>query len=107
MVERNYQICLLAPLGERNGTMYFHETGGKVDGYLNVLNEKNSFCGVLSKDGALTLTGGIRTLISTLQYTATGMISGRNILLNLKMDSDSRAQYQVSGEELIKDEEVL
>ncbi len=55
MVERNYRICLTAPLGDRNGTMVLRETGGKVDGWLNVLNEKNRFSDVLSDEGKLTL----------------------------------------------------
>ena len=55
MVERNYRICLTAPLSDRNGTMVLRETGGKVDGWLNVLNEKNRFSDVLSDEGKLTL----------------------------------------------------
>ena len=105
MGEKNYRICLTAPLGARNGTMVFHETGGKVDGWLNVMNEKNSFSGVLSKDGQLTISGVLRTLISTMHYTAAGTISGRKILLNLKMDSG--AYYPVSGEEFHIDDKVL
>ena len=97
MRERTYRICLTAPLGARNGTLVFHETSGKVDGWLNVMNEKNRFSGVLSEEGQLTLIGVIRTLISTMRYTATGTISGRRIFLNLK--TDFGAQYPVSGEE--------
>lgn len=40
MSEKNYRICLNVPLGARNGTMVFHETGGKVDGWLYIMNEK-------------------------------------------------------------------
>lgn len=105
MSERNYRVCLTAPLGARNGTMVLHETGGKVDGWLNVMNEKNRFSGVLSEEGQLTLSGVIRTLISTVHYTATGTVSGHRILLNLK--TDSGAYYPVSGEEFNIDDKVL
>ncbi len=105
MTEKNYRICLTTPLGTRDGTMAFHETGGKVDGWLNVMNEKNRFSGALSAEGQLTLTGVIRTLVSTMRYTATGTISGRMILLNMKMDSG--AQYPVSGEAFHIDDKVL
>lgn len=105
MSEKNYRICLTVPLGTRNGTMVFHETGGKVDGWLNVMNEKNRFSGVLSAEGQLTLTGVIRTLISTMHYTATGTISGQKLLLNLKMDSGT--YYPLSGEEFHIDDKVL
>ena len=69
------------------------------------MNEKNGLSGVLSEDGQLTISGVIRTLVSTMQYTATGMISGRRILLNLK--TDSGAYYPVSGEEIYIDDKVL
>ena len=105
MSEKNYRICLTVPLGTRNGTMVFHETGGKVDGWLNVMNEKNRFSGVLSAEGQLTLNGVIRTLISTMHYTATGTISGQKLLLNLKMDSGT--YYPLSGEEFHIDDKVL
>lgn len=105
MSEKNYRICLSAQLGARNGTMVLHETGGKVDGWLNVMNEKNRFSGVISAEGQLTLSGVIRTLISTMHYTATGTVSGRKILLNLKTDSGT--QYPVCGEEFNIDDKVL
>ncbi len=105
MREKNYRIRLTAPLGARDGTMVFYEADGKVDGWLNVMHEKNRFSGVLSEEGQLTLTGVIRTLISTMHYTATGTISGRKILLNLK--TDSGAYYPLSGEEFDIDDKIL
>lgn len=105
MGEKNYRICLTAPLGVRNGTMVLHEADGRVDGWLNVMNEKNRFFGELSEEGQITVSGVIRTLISAMHYTATGTISGKKILLNLK--TDSGAQFPVSGEELDIDDKVL
>ena len=105
MSEKHYRICLNAPLGARNGTMVIREAEGCVDGWLNVMDEKNRFSGTLSGDGRLTLSGTFRTLISTTHYTATGMVSGRHILLNLK--TDAGACYPVSREELITDDEIL
>lgn len=105
MSEKNYRICLTAPLGARNGTMVLCETGGKVNGWLCVMDKKNIFSGVISDDGQLTLSGEIRTLISTVHYTATGTVSGRKILLNMK--TDSGAHYPVSGEEFNIDDKVL
>ena len=40
MSEKHYRICLTAPLGARNGTLVLSETGGRVEGWLNVMNEK-------------------------------------------------------------------
>ena len=97
MTKKFYRICLVVPLGTRNGIMAVQEKGSAVDGWLNVMNAKNSFSGTLAENGQLTITGTLRTLISTKHYTATGIISGRNILMNLK--TDSGAYYPLSGEE--------
>ena len=105
MREWNYRICLAAPLGDRNGTMVLHEADGRVDGWLNVMNEKNSFSGVLSDEGQLAVSGALRTLVSTMHYTATGTVSGQRILLNL--ETDTGAQYPLSGEELPIHDKVL
>ena len=69
------------------------------------MNEKNRFSGVLSEEGQLTLTGVLRTLVSTMHYTATGTIGGRKILLNLKTDSGT--YYPLFGEEFNIDNKVL
>lgn len=105
MSEKNYRIRLSVPLGERIGTMELYETGGRVNGRLNVMNERNGFSGTLSGDGQLALSGVLRTLVSTVHYTATGRIDGRSILLNLKTDSGE--YYPVSGEEFDIDDKVL
>lgn len=105
MSEKRYRICLSVPLGRRNGTMLIRESGGQVDGWLEVMNRKNAFLGQLSNDGELTISGAIQSLISTIHYTATGTISGRKIRLNLK--TASGAYYPVSGEEFNIDDKVL
>ena len=105
MREKNYRICMSAPLGARHGTMVLHESGGRVDGWMNVMNAQNRFSGVLTGEGQLTISGVLRILVSTMHYTATGTVSGRKILLNLNMDSG--AQYPVSGEEFTIDDKVL
>lgn len=102
MSEKKYRICLSVPLGARYGTLEFSESGGRVDGWLNILSRKNRFLGTLSDDGQLALSGAIRTLISTFHYTATGTVSGKRLLLNLK--TDSGAHYPLFGEELDSDD---
>lgn len=105
MGERKYRICLSAPLGERSGTMTLCESGGRIDGWLEVMKQKNRLSGTLSDGGRVELSGRLRTLVSTVPYTATGTVSGSRILLNLK--TASGAYYPVSGEELKADEEIL
>ena len=97
MVDRMYRICLTVPLGSRMGTMLLREAEGKIDGWLSVMNEKNSLCGVLSSKGQLAVSGMIRTLVSTMHYTATGAIVGHRVFMNLKTDAGT--YYPLTGEE--------
>ena len=105
MNTKKYRSCMSAPLGQRKGILSFQEAGGRVDGCLEMMNRKNAFFGRLSKDGQIILYGAFQTLISTVQYTATGSISGRKIRLNLKTTSGS--YYPISGEEFNIDDTVL
>lgn len=105
MREMKYRICLSVPLGRRSGTIVIRETNGQIDGCLDVMKHKNDFSGTLSDDGQIEFTGTLKTLISTVRYTATGTLSGCNILLNLRTASGT--YYPISGEELKTDDETL
>ena len=105
MSEKLYHIFLSVPLGQRKGIMLINESGGQVKGWLKVMNCKNAFHGQLSDNGELMISGAIRSLVSTIDYTASGTIGGRKILLNLK--TMTGAYYQVFGEEFEFDDKVL
>ena len=105
MVEKKYRICLIVPLGNRKGEMVLREDSGLVEGWLDLMNEKNTFSGELSADGQLIFSGTLRTLVNTLHYMATGIISGRNIILNIK--TDTGACYPLTGEEYLTDEQTI
>lgn len=104
MSEKRYKVCLNAPLGRRNGIMVINEADGNVSGRLEIMNRENPFSGYVTSDGRLTLTGVIRTLMSTVEYTADGTLKGNDIF-NLK--TPSGAGYSVFGEELNTDDEIL
>lgn len=105
MNETKYRICLSVPLGKRDGTMLIHKSDGRITGWLEVLEKRNALSGVLSSDGQIELSGVLRTLLNTVHYTATGTVSGRRILLNLK--TASGAYYPIFGEEFDPNDEVL
>ena len=102
MNEKKYKICMSVPLGRRNGTMLLRESNGIVDGWMEVMAQRNGLKGSLSDDGHTSISGSIKTLMNTVQYTASGTICGPNILLNLK--TSCGAYYPVSGEELLKND---
>ena len=105
MREKKYRVCLSVPLGERSGILTLRGADGKLDGWLEVMQRKNPCAGTITPGGQLALSGRLQTLISSVPYTATGIISGRRILLNLKTSTGT--YYPVSGEELEADDEIL
>lgn len=105
MKETRYRICLSVPIGQRSGTMLLRESGGKVDGWIEVMERRNPFSGCLCKDGRLNISGAIRTLVSSIRYAGAGTVSGKRILLNLTAQSGD--QYSVSGEEFAGNDEIL
>lgn len=105
MNEKKYRVCLSVPLGERMGTLTIQASNGNVNGWLEVMKHRNAISGKISSDGHIELSGELRTLISTVHYTASGIISGRRILLDMK--TSSGAYYPVFGEEYNIDEEIL
>lgn len=102
MRETRYRIRLSVPLGQRSGTLVTRETDGRITGWLDVMKQENPFTGTLSAGGQLRLSGVIQTLVSTVHYTAAGMVSGPQILLDLKTPSGT--YYHISGEELTPDD---
>ncbi len=105
MSDKRYRICMSAPLGKRDGIMFIHEADGKVDGWIEILNQKNAFFGRVSDNGQIIFSGVIKTLVNTVPYTATGTVGGGRLLLNMK--TASGAYYPVFGEELNIDDEIL
>jgi hypothetical protein len=97
MGDRMYRVCLTVPLGKREGTMLLRETDGRVDGWITLMKKKNSLSGVLSGEGRLTLSGVIRTLVGTVNYTATGAVVGQKVFLNFRTDTGKN--YPLTGEE--------
>ena len=102
MGEKRYTVFLNVPLGRRKGIMVINESDGNVSGRLEIMNRENPFSGRITADGRLTVSGVIRTLISTVEYTATGTLDEGKLFLKLK--TASGASYQVFGEELDTDE---
>lgn len=105
MRTKGFRVCLSVPLGRRSGTMVLREADGRVNGWWEVMVQRNTLSGTLSADGCLTLSGVLRTLVSTVPYTAEGTMDGSRLFLTLK--TASGAYYSVSGEEFHINDEVL
>ena len=70
-------------LGQRPGRMRLTIKGTKIDGFLNILGNKNPFHGELDDNGAYVLFGRIKTLVRTIEYKATGSADEKRINLTL------------------------
>ena len=69
VMKKNYQIYLSTPLGIKKGTMSFLELKGKINGYLNVMNNKNKFSGFLLADGQINLEGLMLCIIGHVEQS--------------------------------------
>lgn len=102
MNERKYKICLSVPIGQREGSMYICESGGRLDGWLEVLGKQNHIAGFMYADGSIEISGTIQTLVSQISYVAKGTIMDDAVSLNLI--ATSGANYRVFGKELKQNE---
>lgn len=97
MNEKIYTVTLSVPLGTRDGKLCLQEDNGKVTGWLEVMNHRNPLSGTLSQDGTILLEGKIKTLINSIDYTASGTLCENKISLNVKAGKDV---YSAVGEEV-------
>lgn len=97
MEEKMYSICMSVPLGKRNGLMYVQKTGDTIFGWMELMNHRNTFSGKFLDQKKLEIFGVLKTLISNVSYTATGIITSHTVYLELT--SDSNDHYFAYGEE--------
>jgi len=86
MEQINYLIELEAPIGIKHGKITAEIDGSEIAGILNVMNADNSFTGTIDENGCCKIVGSVRSLLYTLNYIATGMVTKEFISLALKTD---------------------
>ena len=102
MLERKYRICITVPLGERVGTMMIKEKDDCIDGWIDIMNERNTISGIVSSDGQVVFSGTLKTLMNNFNFTASGYVKDKAITLTLK--TDFGIYYSLTGEEYQFDE---
>lgn len=95
-MERQFIITMHVPLGSRHGTMHFTEDRSKIHGVMEVLGNKDSFTGKLTKSGNIEITGKMTSLLHSFSYRAKGTI--KNSKMNLSVVGD-RYSFCITGEE--------
>ena len=103
MWEQKYDIVLKTPVGPRYGTMEVHQEQGELDGFFNVLMEKNRFHGSVDEGNHCEITGNLKTLMRTVVYSASGEVTKESICLRMNVGNDV---LEVNGTALTKEKEV-
>ncbi len=94
MLQQNYKVILDTPLGKRNGILELVISGTKIDGYLDIFQNREPLTGEISNNGSCRLSGKFVTLMSEFYYEATGCINCDNIELTLHGGS---SVFQMKG----------
>ncbi len=71
---RMYRVELRTMLGQRVGSLMLHMSSGSFLGILSLMRSDNPVRGQVSADGRCTLSGSIRTRVSTYPMTGEGLL---------------------------------
>ncbi len=91
---KTYDICMYTLLGKKYGKMFAQISRQKLDGWLEIMNHREAFEGVIDENGNCKISGVFVTLIHSVPYTAAGIISDDTVSLKLW---DSRNTFELSG----------
>ncbi|MDD6394653.1 MAG: hypothetical protein PUB37_00485 [Firmicutes bacterium] len=89
-----YDILMHTPLGDKHGKIMICVKDWKISGSLDLLGHCEPFCGTIDSDGNCTFSGTLITLMHTIHYTASGVITSQ--LLNLSLN-DGKHVFKVTG----------
>lgn len=104
MSEKQYNICMYTPMGEKKGTLTADRRGNLLTGWLNILGHKEPFEGVVDEMGNCRITGFYITLMRHVPYVATGKITTSSIQLQVK---GLRNVFALSGNTCPESEETM
>lgn len=75
-MEGNFNISMKTPFGPQNGSIAFHEEGGKISGFLNIFGGKNPFTEGRANENNFEFSGTIRNGSNRFDYKVKGTING-------------------------------
>ena len=77
-----YKISLATQIGKKSGKLFLSVIQNKIDGVLEILGQKQPFCGEKTASGCV-IKGQLKTLVSVFDYTAIGYFDIKSISLDL------------------------
>ena len=93
-MKKAYVVQMEAPLGLRQGKMYFRIDGQNVDGKFEILGNSNDFCGTLDKQGNLKIAGNLQSGTRQISYVGNGVMKDTEIEMEL---TENENRYPVKG----------
>jgi len=94
---QRYSIVMKTPLGGRQGMMMVFFNGSRINGEMELLQQKVPFEGEICENGRCEISGCLKTLMKTINYKACGTITPKNLVLNFEGE---HAKLKIKGESL-------
>ncbi|MGN0171248.1 MAG: hypothetical protein ACI39E_00525 [Acutalibacteraceae bacterium] len=94
MPEQCYAVVLQTPIGKKYGTLTASVSGQRLFGWLELLEHREPFEGIIDSDGRCTFSGKLITLLRTIPFTATGKLTKAVVRLQLQGD---RNVFELTG----------
>lgn len=89
-----YSVSVMTPLGRKNGKLEITINKENIEGFLELLGQRNKLVGTVELDGSCKLSGSIITANRVFEYTADGYIDKQRVSLLL---TGSKYSYNLSG----------
>ena len=94
MSEQQYSIVMQTPIGKKYGSLSVSILADKLNGCLTLLNHNEPIEGIIDGNGNCSFTGKLVTLLRTIPYVATGIISDSEVKLQIK---GARNTFRLTG----------
>ncbi|MGN0338880.1 MAG: hypothetical protein ACI4D0_00130 [Lachnospira sp.] len=94
MSEQQYSIVMQTPIGKKYGSLSVSILADRLNGYLTLLNHNEPIEGTIDGSGNCSFTGKLVTLLRTIPYVATGIISDSEVKLQIK---GARNTFRLTG----------
>ena len=94
MSEQQYSIVMQTPIGKQYGSLSVSILADKLNGCLTLLNHNEPIEGTVDGNGNCSFTGKLVTLLRTIPFVATGIISDSEVKLQIK---GARNTFRLTG----------
>lgn len=84
-----YDIVLQTRIGDRKGSLALLISDGRIDGLMHILGKDSRCQGVLKDPDICELSGQLKTVVRSIDFSAYGKLTRENISLTLMAGRDT------------------